>query len=149
MRSPSPGHCVSYLVTWWHPSSFLDELLSVLVNLWRSLRNLINGRLLPSSSTLNIAQSLLQTPQFNLNLALGLLSILQRDLLEALDGLYLLADIIGFRLETLVVLLDLIDHLCVLQNASVVLEVHCDGSVIQLGDTASGIIVSFLEVRKG
>lgn len=65
----------SYLVTRWHPSSLLDELFDVLVNLWSGLNNLIHSSLLPWSCTLNITQGLLKTSQFNLNLALRLLGI--------------------------------------------------------------------------
>lgn len=114
----------SHLVTRWHPSSLLDELFSVLVNFRSSLRDLIDSGVLPGSSTLNVTQCLLETPQLNLDLALCLLGILQGDLLKALDRLDLLAHIVGLWLEGLVVLLDLVNDLGVLENAPVVTKVN-------------------------
>ena len=139
----------SYLVARWHPSSLLDKLLSVLVDLRSSLSDLINSSILPLSSALNITQGFLKTPQFNLNLALCLLGILQSDLFEALNGLDLLTDIVGLWLEGFVVLLDLVDHLCVLQDTAVVGEVDCLGLFGELLDSSASIVVSLLETRKG
>lgn len=138
----------SYLVTRWHPSSLLDELLDVLVNLWSGLNDLIDGSLFPWSCTLNITQSLLQTSQFNLNLALCLLGIFESDLLEALDGLDLLVDIVGLWLESLVVLLDLINNLSVLQNSAVGREVDFLGLILELLDSSTSVVVSLLKVGK-
>lgn len=138
----------SYLVSWWHPSTLLDQLLGVLVNFWSSFDDLINSGILPSSSTLNIAQGLFKTPQLHLYLALGLLGILQSDLLETLNCFHLLADIVRLGLESLVVLLDLVDHLGVLQDAAVMLKLNRLRLVLQLQHSSSGIIVSLLEVRK-
>ena len=121
-RSSSDSQSNSYLVTRWHPSSLLDQLLRVLVNLRSSLNDLINGGILPGTSTLNVAQGLLKTSQLNLNLALGLLRVLQSNLFEALDSFDLLADIVGLWLEGLVVLLDLVDDLRVLEDAAIMLE---------------------------
>lgn len=107
----SPAECVSrclpvfvfmqrsYLVSRWHPSSLLNKLLGVLVNLRSSLNDFVNSSLLPWSRTLDVAQGLFKTSQFHLNLALCLFSVFQCNLLEAFDSLQLFVYVVCLWLE--------------------------------------------------
>lgn len=136
----------SYLVTRWHPSSFLDELFSVLVDFGSSFGDFVNGSLLPWSGTLNITQCLFEAPQFHLNLGLCLLSISQSDLLEALNRPQLLVDIVSLWLESLVVLLDLVNDLGVLENGTVRSEIDLLRLVLKLLEFSASVVVTLLEV---
>lgn len=134
------------MVTGRHPFSFLDQSCGIFINFRCRGDNLVHGGLVPRSCTLNVIQRLLQTPQLDRDLLLGLFRILNSHLLEALDRFNLLADIVGFGLERLEVLLDLVDHGRVLQYRAVVREVDAGGLLGEHLNPAASIVVSLLEV---
>jgi hypothetical protein len=70
-------------------------------------------------------------------------------LLERFNAPDLLVHIVGFRLERLEVLLDLVDDLGVVEDGAVLLEVDGGGLLLQLLETAAGVVVAFLEVGEG
>lgn len=150
MPSPISDHKKkTYQVSRRHPSSLLDQTGRVLVDFGGGGGDLVDGELLPGSRALDVVQGLLQALQLNLDLGLCLLGVLDGDLLEALDGLDLLAHVVGFGLERLEVLLDLVDDGRVREHAAVVAEVDRRGLLRQDLHPASGVVVSLLEVGQG
>merc|ERR1712058_8436 len=132
-----------------HPSALLDEPLSILVDLRSRLRDLIHSHLVPPSSTLDIAERLVQALQLNLNLALGILGIFNSNLLESFNRANLLVNVVCLGLKGLEVLLDLVDHSSVLEDGAVIAEVDAGGLVLENRQAAAGLVISLLEVVQG
>ena len=108
-----------------------------------------NSELIKRPRRLNIRQRLLQILQLQIDSALRLLGILHRLHLERLDGLDLAAHIISSRLEGGEVLLDLVDHGCVLEDRAVVREVDLLRLFGEELHAAAGIFVALLEGLEG
>lgn len=109
------------------------------------MRNTYHSEVLEGTGSLDVLQGLLQVDQLSLDLALGLLSVLHSLGLEGVDGLQLAVDIVGGGLETLEVVLDLVDDGLVLEHVAVVGKV--DGLRL-LGkdlDLAAGVVIALLE----
>lgn len=110
------------------------------------MNDLVHGGVVPCARSFDVIQRLLQAFQFDSDLLLGLLGILDSDLFETLNGLDLLGNINRFGRVGFHVLLDLVNHSGVLEQAAVVAEV--DGGWLFLEDlqfTAS-FVISLLEV---
>lgn len=98
---------------------------------------------------LNVLQRLLQIPQLLINHTLRLLCRLNSLSLEALNSLDLPVHIVRLGLESLELLLDVIDDGLVLEDRSVVGEVH---ALRLLGEDLkfpAGVVVALLEGLEG
>lgn len=108
-----------------------------------------NGEILKRPSLLNVLQRLLQILQLLINHGLGLLCALHSLGLECLDGLNLARDVVGGGLESLELLLDVVDDGRVLQHGAVVGEVDRLRLLRQNSHLAARIVVALLEGREG
>lgn len=105
-----------------------------------------HGELVEWTSGLDVCQSLLQILQLSVDLALGLLGTLHGLRLECLNGLDLSLDIVLLWLESVELLLDVVDHVLVLEDAAVLGEVDGLGLLGKDLDAAARIVVALLEV---
>jgi hypothetical protein len=87
----------------------------------------------------------LQVAQFLVYDALGLLGALNSLRLECLNRLDLPAHIVCLWLESVELLLDVVDDSLVLENAAVVLEVDGRSLLGEDGDFATRVVVALLE----
>lgn len=97
----------------------------------------------------NVLQSLLQIAQFLVYDALGLLGALDSLRFECLNRLDLPAYIVCLGLESVELLLDVVDDGLVLEDAAVVLEVDGLRLLGKDGDFAARVVVALLEGLKG
>jgi hypothetical protein len=98
---------------------------------------------------LDVLQGLLQIAQLLVHNALGLFGALDGLRLERLDRLDLSGHIVGLGLESIELLLDVVDDGLVLEDAAVVLEVDGLRLLGEDGDFAARVVVAFLEGLKG
>jgi hypothetical protein len=98
---------------------------------------------------LDVLQGLLQIAQLLVHNALGLFGALDGLRLECLDCLNLSADIVCLGLESVELLLNVVDDGLVLEDAAVVLEVDGLRLLGEDGDFAARIVVALLEGLKG
>lgn len=108
-------------------------------------RDTYDSEILEGTGSLDVLKGLLQVLQLGLDLALGSLGVLDSLGLEGINGLQLTVDIVGSGLEGLEVVLDLVDDGLVLQDTTVVGEVHGLGLLGQDGHLTAGLVVALLE----
>lgn len=131
------------------PAALLDELLDLLVDLRSGLENVLNNKVLEGTSTLDVAESLLERAKLLANLGLSRLGVLESLSLESLNGLNLLGSIVGSGLEGLESALDLVQNVLVLQSTLVVREVHVNGLRLEGVNLELGILVTATEREQG
>ena len=98
---------------------------------------------------LNVLQCLLKVAQLLVDNALGLLCALDGLGLESLNRLDLPSYIVCLGLESVKLLLDVVDNGLVLEDAAVVVEVDGLGLFGENGDFATRIVVALLEGLEG
>ena len=106
-------------------------------------------QLLKRPRILNILQCLLQRSQFGIHGNLCLFRVLNRFCLKRLNGLDLPCDIVGLGLETLDLLLNLVDDGLVVDLGSVRSEVDGGRKVGENLDLPSGVVVTLFEGCEG
>lgn len=110
------------------------------------LRKTYHGELVEWSSGLDVCKSLLQVLQLSIDLALGLLGAFHSLCLESLNGLDLSLDVVLLWLESVELLLNVVDDVLVLQDAAVLGEVDGLGLLGKDLNAAARIVVALLEV---
>lgn len=108
-----------------------------------------HSELIEWSGRLDVCQGLLQVLQLSINLALGLLGALHGLCLESLDSLDLSLNIVLLWLESVELLLDIVDDVLVLQYLAVLREVHGLGLLGKDLNATARIVVALFEVGKG
>ena len=108
-----------------------------------------HSQILKRPGLLNILQRLLQIPQLHIDPPFRILRTLDRLFLKRFNRLDLPAHIIRRRFPLLEVVLDLVDHALVLEDASVVREVDRLRLVRQHLHFAARVVVAFLERLQG
>jgi len=131
------------------PATLGDELLGALVNLRLSSGDLVNGEVSEWPGILDVLQGLLEIAQLLVDNSLSLLCALDGLGLESLNGLDLPSYIVCLRLESVELLLDVVDNGLVLEDAAVVVEVDGLGLLGEDGDFATRIVVALLEGLEG
>ena len=98
---------------------------------------------------LDVLQRLLEVAQLLVDNRLGLLSALDSLRLERLDSLDLPVHIVRLGLESVELLLNVVDDSLVLEDGSVVGEVDGLGLLGEDGNLATGVVVALLELLQG
>ena len=112
------------------------------------MSNTHHSEVLKRSRGLNVLESLLQVLQLLINLALGLLGSLDGLRLESLNRLDLPVDVVLLWLESVELLLEVVDDGLVLEHAAVVGEVDGLWLLGQDLDLAASVVVALLESYK-
>lgn len=108
-----------------------------------------NGEVSEWPGILDVLQGLLEIAQLLVDNSLGLLCALDGLGLESLNGLDLPSYIVCLRLESVELLLDVVDNGLVLEDAAVMVEVDGLGLLGEDGDFATRIVVALLEGLEG
>jgi hypothetical protein len=98
---------------------------------------------------LDVLQGLLEIAQLLVDNRLGLLSALDSLRLERLNSLDLPVHIVRLGLESVELLLDVVDDGLVLEDGSVLGEVDGLGLLGENGNLAAGVVVALLELLQG
>jgi len=131
------------------PATLGHKLLGALVNLGLGSGNLVDSEVIKRPGLLDVLQCLLEIAQFLVDNGLGLLCALDGLGLESLNGLDLPSYIVCLGLESVELLLDVVDDGLVLEDAAVVAEVDRLGLLGEDSDFAARIVVALLEGLKG
>ena len=104
-----------------------------------------DGQVLEWSGLLNVLQCLLQVLELNIDVGLCLLGGLDGLGLESVNGLDLAVDVVLLGLESVEMLLNVVDDGRVLEDTAVVGEVDGLLLLLKLGELAAGVVVALLE----
>lgn len=111
--------------------------------------NTYNSEILERPGLFNVLQCLVQILQFLVDDALRLLGALDSLCLESLNGLHLPLNIVCGWLESLELLLDIVDDGLVLEDSAVVSEIDGGGLLLELLNLSAGVVVALLECNEG
>ena len=133
------------IVTGSLPSTLLNSLSNLGVNVGTCLVEVLKGKLVEGSSSLNVGESGLKVSKFLLNSLGSFLSVGKSLSLKSLNGLQLLADVVSNRRKALVGSFDLVDNILVLEGRTVVRKVNLGRQNREVKDLLAVIVVSLAE----